>query len=152
MNLDPSIFGERPKNLCRVPGCTKPRHFNHTLCSGHFMRRQKKQPMEPPLRPYARKGEPRPPCSVAGCARPIRNHKHGLCPAHYRRKIRGKPLDPPLLEYRGKGQVAEMTTRIFRTAAEEIIARARELGVPKSVVARRILEDWANARRRERAQ
>jgi hypothetical protein len=142
--LDPAIFGDRPKNLCRIEGCTRKRHKNRTLCPAHFVRNQRGQPMDTPIREWTRRTEKvRRPCSVPGCWRAEHNHKRQLCKGHYRRFCAGQPLGGEITEYRPKGERIDMCARIPKDAAAVICERAKALGLTRAAMSRRILEDWA---------
>jgi hypothetical protein len=76
----------RDPRECTVGWCTA-RLRARGLCSMHYMRHLRGQPLEPrPQAPAALA------CSIDWCARPP--IARGLCEMHYERQRRGQPLEP----------------------------------------------------------
>ena len=143
MNLDPNIFGDDApkKNLCRVEGCSNPRHRNDRMCAAHVKRRERGQPLDVPLRPRHVSGQ-RPPCAVAVCTKPSRFK--GLCVQHYKRLRAGKDIHTPLIPQRPRSETAPLS--VFRVSKQTMAAlrlRSRESKLPVATMARRVLEEWA---------
>ncbi len=76
---------------CSVSVCDEPTAWKG-LCGGHYKRLLDGRPLDTPLRPRRKKGEPRAECSFPGCGRPVATMR--LCKTHYENSRAGKPLEP----------------------------------------------------------
>ena len=76
---------------CSVDVCDNPAAWRG-LCGGHYSRLLDGRPLDTPLRPRRKKGEPRAECSFPGCGRPVKTVR--LCKTHYENSLAGKPLEP----------------------------------------------------------
>lgn len=90
--------------MCSVNGCTKPTK-SRGLCSGHYKRWQRNQPLEPPfLKQTSQVGRM---CEAVGCDKIAATC--GLCDGHYRRFQRGQPVDGPLaVSTTQRGRICEV--------------------------------------------
>lgn len=80
---------------CEVSGCDRA-HKAQGLCSGHYQRKRKGQPLDGPI------ASSRKPCVVAGCSGEVA--AKGMCKAHYARSTRGQEVEAPLWRHGSERQ------------------------------------------------
>lgn len=114
------VLPERPDgnpDICRFPGCDKPRFRRQHVCTAHYEQRRRGERLRPLRVEIQNQGKT---CSYSLCDRPA--YVLGLCIGHYKQRTSGRALHPISkwrLTARTEAELAKLVAYIETEIASE---------------------------------
>jgi hypothetical protein len=114
-----------PDGICSVDGCEKP-HRAAAYCVAHYSRLRRTGSLgSEPIKTY---GQPKPQCSVDGCALPAKSHAQDMCDKHYTRARRHG--DPNQVDIKPGDNISTIHKRLSKARGSATRYACVECGKP----------------------